>query len=99
MHRFLFLLSWIDGSPSDDEGTCISSQEELMPAYLEGNPFVFAVEIQVPMGGNEEEIASKWGYTEAFHNNYTAEDSVSICESLSSDFQHPLPIKTIIANI
>lgn len=96
MKTFLFLLAWCEGSDSCDDDTNVRSQSDLMPEYLKGNEAIFALEIK---GDITVETAQKWGYTEAFFNNYTAHDSVSECVEIPGGTIHPREIKSVVAMI
>lgn len=104
MRRYLFLLAWVEGSDSSaDEPTGIHDQDDLLPEYKKGNEHVFAVEIRLPQISMNEfidyEIAKRYGYAEAFFNNYTAHDSVSTLEEIDDTFVHPDKIKVITVKV
>lgn len=78
MKRYLFLLSWVHGSESAENNgvtTYVHKQEDLLPEYGKNNEEVFALRIVAP----NEDVACNFGYAEAFHENYTGYDTVSIC--------------------
>lgn len=87
MRKFLFLIGWVEGSdtavdndPINGGGkTGIHNQDDLLPQFKAGNENVLAVvfHILVPQV-DAKEIATAFGYKEAFHHNYTAHDSTSI---------------------
>lgn len=103
MKFFLFLLAWVEGSESaGNDKTGVIKQSDLMTQYLRGNKHIFAVEIAVPgsfliSSKDAKEIAYRFGCTEAFRANYTAHDSVSICQAIHNNLQHPRKITTIRA--
>lgn len=91
MKKFLFLLAWIHGSPSDEEGTKVRVHADLKTQYILGNKNILAAEIHA----DSEEIAGAFGYRLAFFNNYTAEDSFSDIMEIDGDFVHPYNIRVI----
>lgn len=103
MKRFLFLLAWAEGSDSaGGDATEVQSQQDLMPEFLKGNQHIFAVEIQVSTFEDDDdvsEIASKYGYAEAFYNNYTAHDSVSVTTELPANYKIIFPCKRVMVNL
>jgi hypothetical protein len=98
---FLFLLAWAEGSDSaGGELTNINSQDDLLPEYQKGNEHIFALVIRSAY----EEVAEKYGYAKAFHDNYTGEDSVSNLIEIfttvaNAAFVHPWPVIEIDAVI
>ena len=93
--RFVFLLAWVSGSDSAcGEDTKINSQDDLMKEFLNRNPNIFAVEIYA----ENEEIAYAFGCKEAFFDNFTAHDSVSICEEWDKSYDPPGHLKRIGAS-
>jgi hypothetical protein len=98
MNQYLYLIAWAAFSESSgEEDTKVSTQEDLLPEYLAGNEHIFAVKINVPHCDNEDEIARKWGDSEAFHANYTAYDSTSICMWVPADFKYFGECKEVFA--
>jgi hypothetical protein len=96
MKTYLFLLSWIENSDSaSGEKTLVHSQDDLVKQFWDENEHIFAVVLKVPSGVEEKETASKWGYAEAFFNNYTAYDSVSLCNEIPNNTEFPFEIKTV----
>jgi len=98
MRQYLYLIAWAAFSPSSgDQDTQVYSQADLLPQYLAGNEWIFAVKINVSFGDNSisDEIAAKCGDAEAFHHNYTAWDSTSICMCIPHYFKHPREIKEV----
>lgn len=101
--RYLFLMAWVVGSEGAyGDATRVHSQSDLMPEYLKGNEHIFAVEIVDGCNPFNWEcvlppvdIAYALGCKEAFDNNYTAYDTVSVIDELDDSFQHPAPVKTI----
>jgi hypothetical protein len=80
--RFLFLLCWVEGSDSaSGDLTSVHSQDDLLPQFKDDNEHIFALYIEAP----NEEIASAFGYKRAFFDNYTAHDTVSICDETDTD--------------
>jgi hypothetical protein len=74
MKKYLFLLAWVEGSDSaSGDATGVFDQKDLLPEYIKGNEYVFAVRIVAP----NIDLAANFGYTEAFHENYTGYDTVS----------------------
>lgn len=95
MNRYLFLLSWVEGSDSaGGESTGIHEPHDLLPQHLNGNKHVFAVEIQA----DSEEIATVYGRAAAWHDNYTAYDSVTDVVLLVANHEHKNPITVITAH-
>lgn len=91
MKRFLFLLAWISGSDGEedafgpDEHTKVNSQEDLTTEFFGGNETIFAVEIFAP----NTTTADALGYKEAFFDNYTCYDTLSICREILPDLLLP----------
>lgn len=100
MKRYLFLLAWVSGSESEEdnydpelEGSSkVKSQEDLKTEFLNLNEHIFAREIHAP----DSVVASALGYKEAFFDNYTAHDSLSICEEIAAGEE--LPMGTLFIN-
>lgn len=83
--KFLFLLSWIHGSDGAcGEKTKVRTQADLLPQYQNGNQHILSVLIE---GTENKEIASAFGYMEAFDCNYTGENSVSMCLKVGPTFK------------
>lgn len=95
MKKYLFLLAWIHGSPSDnDQGVHVSKvrrQADLKTQYLLGNNSILSAEIHA----DSEEIAAAFGYRLAFFNNYTAEYTFSDTIEIDDSFSHPSRVKVI----
>lgn len=76
MNKYLFLLAWVSGSESGSgDDTRVHNQNDLLSEYVLGNEYIFALRIEAP----NMEMASTYGYAEAFHDNYTGEDTTSNC--------------------
>lgn len=92
MKRYLFLLAWI--SESEGSGyrcTDVDGTEDLYDQFMIDNNDVFAVEIFAP----NKDVASAYGYQAAFFENYTANDTCSICIEIADDLKIPDVNKTI----
>ena len=76
MKKYLFLLAWMDGSDgAGGDPTSVEEQDDLLLEYENGSEYVFALRIEAI----NEEVASKYGYAAAFHENYTGHDTLSTC--------------------
>jgi hypothetical protein len=74
MKKYLFLLAWFEGSEgAGGDPTNVHSIDDLLPEYKKGNQYIFALRIEAI----NEEVASKYGYARAFHENYTGHDTTS----------------------
>jgi hypothetical protein len=95
MNRYLFLISWISGSPSNcGEENGIESYTDLFPEFEKGNQSVFAVEIIAP----NPEIAGAFGLAEAFDNNYYETDSASTLMELDPGYTFAeQPYKVVVS--
>lgn len=86
--RYLFLVAWVEGSDTaSGELTQVNDQSDLVPQFLTGNQHVMAVEVFAP----NEEIAYAFGCKEAFDNNYTGHDSVSMVVEIGTDDLPTIP--------
>lgn len=100
MHKYLFLLAWMDGSPGADEETHVHDQADLLPQFLAGNEAIFALTIEV--GSNivqHARVATAIGQSEAWSENFTGEDTLSVCELLDETLvlgTHFLTTRTIV---
>lgn len=82
--RYLFLLAWASGSEGEEdanEKTKVHKQEDLLKQFKQGNDAIFAVEIWAP----GYDVAAAVGYREAFQENYTGYDTLSVLESLTDE--------------
>lgn len=83
--KFLFLLSWVEGSDEaiDNEHRGVKNQDDLLPQFIVANDGVLALIVDLK-GCNlpqhtQEEIASAFGFAHALNNNYTGYNTTSIC--------------------
>ena len=100
MNHYLYLIAWAAFSESSGfVDTKVNTQEDLLPQYLAGNEHVFAVKINVALNErySVEDIATKYGDSAAFHANYTAWDSTSICICVPADFVYSGEYKEVFA--
>jgi hypothetical protein len=83
--RFLFLLAWMHGSEGAENNgtpeTKVNKQEDLIKQFKKGNENVFAVEVFAP----SQDIANAIGCREAFHDNFTGYDTLSIIMPLAAN--------------
>jgi hypothetical protein len=85
-------MAWVEGSDTAlSEPTRVYSQEDLLPQFHAGNDYVYAVAIDAP----NEETATAFGYKEAFFDNYTARDAVSMIMEVDHSFVLPSHVKQV----
>ena len=73
--KYMFLLAYVSGSEGNcEEDNNITCSDDLIEEYKAGNPAIFAKEYYA----FSEEEALAYGYRDAFFENYTAHDTVSI---------------------
>jgi hypothetical protein len=73
MNDYIFLIGWLEGSPSaSSEKTGIHTADDLLKG-LAGNPHVRAYRYKA-----SKKQAHMLGQAAAFQDNYTAEDSISM---------------------
>ena len=83
--KFLFLCAWVSGSDSAhdnlaDPFTGVNGQSDLLPQYKAGNRNILTVGVCLPDNlPHAKDIAYAVGCREAFSDDYTAYDTVSIC--------------------
>lgn len=96
MGRYLFLLAWAEGSDSAcGDKTRVHERLDLYPEFMKGNEFIFAVDIHAP----NKDIATAFGFQAAFHENYTACDSASICIEIDESMKFPLDAEDELVRI
>ena len=87
MKTYLFLLAWVDGSEGAQNvgvDTNIHSSDDLLPEYnkckkqVQFGEYIFARYIVAP----NEKVAEAFGYSQAFHENFTGYNTVSTCFSV-----------------
>lgn len=81
--RFLFLLAYIDNSPSVCGPTGVFTQEDLFTQYEKGNQNIFAVEVRAPNKGT----AIAFGRSRAFEEYWSVQDTVSNAWEIDKDYK------------
>jgi hypothetical protein len=82
--RFLFLVSWVHGSPAAEElgdETNVHDTETLLSEYKEGNESVLALEVFAP----NSDVAEAIGWRHAIQEDagaFTLNDTVSLVKEL-----------------
>jgi hypothetical protein len=82
VRKYRFYIAWLqdsDGGCGDE--TNIFQSEDLIPEYNNGNGHVSCTEIEA----NTLEQAYDKGYRWAFFENFTAKDTVTVCEMVAED--------------
>jgi hypothetical protein len=90
MKHYLFLLAWVDGSASAaGVKTKVKNTTDLRVQFDDDNENIFALVINAA----NDDIASAFGYKEAFFENYYAHDSISVVHELTDEEYENLFLK------